>query len=267
MTNHPIDLATRISAAYQQFAAVRQRFEQAGAERGGCPRDAVTPVYVRKFGAHAATIFPNLATVEASFDADQLRAITATLLVLKGWITGHAAPIPLAERIIDAYLRDTRPYFVPALLRATEATLTGFLGAHPEHAPVLDAIFCVAGSEGFRDLVRLYDARALEYASRADTMSFPDILAFVNLHERLIRTADGSWEEARYEVWCPGYDLAKEYHQQCLQAAQALVQQHHVVFVPSLQEELGMIPDDLVRHFTGFVRTNTMRLIQQYAKP
>jgi hypothetical protein len=165
MTTHPMDLATHISAAYQQFAAVRQRFEQPGTERGGCPRDGVTPVYVRKFGDHAATIFLNLATVEASFDANQLRAITATLLVLKGWITGRAAPVPLAERIIDAYLSDTRPYFVPALLRATEATLTDFLGAHPDHAPVLDAIFCVAGGEGFRDLVRLYDARALEHAS------------------------------------------------------------------------------------------------------
>ena len=266
MTTQPPDLAARISAAYHQFAAVRQRFDHAGADRGGCPRDGVTPVYVRKFGAHAATIFPNLTTVEASFDADQLRAVTSTLLLLKGWITGHAAHISLAERIIDAYLRDTRPYFVPALLRATEAILTAFLIAHPDHAPVLDAIFCVAGSEGFRDLVRLYDARALQHASTATTIGFPDILAFVNLYERLSRTADGTWQELRYEVWCPGYDLAKVYHQQCVQAAQALIEQHQIVFVPSLQEEVSMIPDNLVRHFTSFVRTKTMQLIREYTK-
>jgi hypothetical protein len=151
--------------------------------------------------------------VEASFDTEQLRAVTATLLLLKGWITGHTGHTPFAERVIDAYLSHTRPYFVAALLHATEAVLAAFLTTHPDHAPVIDAIFCVAGSEGFRDLVRLYDARVLEHASTATMVTFPDILAFVNLHERTIRTLDGGWQEARYEVWCPGYDLAKEYHQ------------------------------------------------------
>jgi hypothetical protein len=263
MTNPPLELAARMSAAYQQFASVRQRFDHPGVERGGCPRAGVTPVYVRKFGDHAAAIFPNLATVEASFDAEQLRAVTTTLLLLKGWITGHTEHAPFAERIIDAYLSHTRPYFVAALLRATEAVLAAFLSAHPDHAPVIDAIFCVAGSEGFRDLVRLYDARALEHASAATTLTFPDILAFVNLHDRAIRTADGTWQESRYEVWCPGYDLAKEYHQQCVQAAHALVHQHHIVFVPTLQEEVGMIPDNLVTHFTTFVRTKTMQLVHE----
>jgi hypothetical protein len=264
MTSPPLDLAARISAADQQFASVRQRFDRPGVERGGCPRAGVTPVYVRKFGDHAATIFPNLTTVEASFDADQLRAVTATLLLLKAWITGHAEHTSLAERIIDAYLSHTRPYFVAALLHATEAVLAAFLTTHPEHAPVIDAIFCVAGSEGFRDLVRLYDARVLGNVSTATTITFPDILAFVNLHERTNRTADGRWQEVRYEVWCPGYDLAKEYHQQCVQAAHLLVSQHQVPFVPTLEEEVGMLPADLVRHFTTFVRRTTMQLVEQY---
>jgi hypothetical protein len=266
MTNPPLELAARITAADHQFASVRQRFDRPGVERGGCPRAGVTPVYVRKFGDHATTIFPNLATVEASFDAEQLHAVTTTLLLLKGWITGHTEHAPLAERILDAYLSHTRPYFVAALLQATEAVLAAFLNAHPDHAPVIDAIFCVAGSEGFRDLVRLYDARALEHAGAATALTFPDILAFVNLHERVIRAADGTWQESRYEVWCPGYDLAKEYHQQCVQAAYALVDQHQIVFVPSLQEEVRMIPENLVTHFTTFVRTKTKELVQEYTK-
>lgn len=264
MTNPPPELAARIRAAYHQFASVRHRFEHPGVERGGCPRVGVTPIYVRKFGEHAATIFPNLSTVEASFDAEQLRAVTATLLLVKSWITGHTQQVPLAERIVGAYLSDTCPYFVAALLRATEAVLIGFLNAHPDHAPALDAIFCVAGSEGFRDLVRLYDARALEHASAATTLTFPDILAFVNMHERVSRSANGSWQESRYEVWCPGYDLAKEYHQQCVQAAHALIYQHQIVFVPTLEEEVSMLPDNLVSHFTTLVRAKTLELIQEY---
>jgi hypothetical protein len=266
MPNSPLDLAARIAAADHQFASVRQRFDHSGVERGGCPRAGVTPIYARKFGDHAATIFPNLATVEASFDAEQLHAVTTTLLLLKGWITGHTDHAPLAERIVSAYLSHTRPYFVAALVRATDAVLIGFLTAHPDHAPIIDAIFCVAGSEGFRDLVRLYDARALQHASAATTLTFPDILAFVNLHERLSRSADGRWEESRYEVWCPGYDLAKEYHQQCVQAAHALIHQHQVVFVPTLEEEVRMLPDNLVTHFTTLVRAKSLALVQEYTK-
>jgi hypothetical protein len=266
MSNPPSDVAARISATYLLFAPVRHRFDRPGVERGGCLRAGVTPIYVRKFGDHPATIFPNLSTVEASFDAEQFRAVAATLLLLKSWITGQTQQPPLAERIVDAYLSNTRPYFVAALVQATEAVLVGFLTAHPDQAPVIDAIFCVAGSEGFRDLVRLYDARALEYASAATTLTFPDILAFVNMHERALRATDGRWEESRYEVWCPGYDLAKEYHQQCVQAAQALVTEHQTVFVPSLQEEVRMIPDNLVTHFTTFVRSKTIELVQEHTQ-
>jgi hypothetical protein len=267
MADPPSEVAARISAANHQFASVRHRFDRPGVERGGCPRAGITPIYARKFGEHITTIFPNLATVEASFDAEQLRAVTTTLLLLKSWITGHSQQAPLAERIVGAYLSDTRPYFVAALLRATEAVLVGFLTAHPDHAPVIDAIFCVAGSEGFRDLVRFYDARALEHASAATTLTFPDILAFVNLHERVSRSVDGSWEESRYEVWCPGYDLAKEYHQQCVQAAHALIHQHQVVFVPTLEEEVRMLPENLVTYFTTLVRAKTLELVQEYTKP
>ncbi|HYF62533.1 MAG TPA: hypothetical protein VD886_06940, partial [Herpetosiphonaceae bacterium] len=66
----------RRRAAEELFAPVRRRFGAAGAERGGCPRAGVTPVYVRKFGEHANTVFPGLATVESSFDEAQLRAVT-----------------------------------------------------------------------------------------------------------------------------------------------------------------------------------------------
>ena len=260
------DLAIRLRATYDQFAPIRERFQSPGVERGGCPRAGITPVYVRKFGDYVTTIFPNLATVEASFDAAQLQAITNTLLVLKSWITGHTQRPPLAERINEVYLRHTRPYFVAALLRATEEVLDAFLTTHPEHAPVLDAIFCVAGSEGFRDLICFQGPRVLEHASAKTAPTFPDILAFVNMHERTIRAADGNWQEARYEVWCPGYDLAKEYHQQCVQAAYTLVSQQQVFFVPTLQEEAAVLPVNMVSHLTTFVRTKTMRLVDQYMR-
>jgi hypothetical protein len=168
---------------------------------------------------------------------------------------------PCAER---HYLTTTRPYFVRALLCATEDLLAGFLTASPEYAPVVDAIFCVAGSEGFRDLIRLYDARALEHAIAATASAFPDILAFVNIHERPARDAEGRWQDARYEVWCPGYDLAKECHQQCAQAARSLVEQYEITFTPPLSEEVLALPEDLVAHLTAFVRNRTTELIRQY---
>jgi hypothetical protein len=267
MRNPSDDVATRMHAVYHQFAAVRARFDRPGTERGGCPRHGVTPIYVRKFGVHAATIFPDLATVEASFDADQLRTITTTLLALKGWITGSAFHPPFSERITEAYRQHTRPYFVAALLRATESLLDTFLTAHPDHAPVLDALFCVAGSEGFRDLVRLYDARVLEHTTTATAITFPDILAFVNLHERTARAPDGTWHTSRYEVWCPGYDLAKAYHQHCISAAQVIVAHDPPPVVPTLPEEVAMIPENLVAHFSTFVRTRTQALLQRTAPP
>ena len=202
MTTPSSELAARVTANYHQFATVRQHFDRPGVERGGCPRAGIIPVYVRKFGDHAATIFPNLTAVEASFDADQFRAVTATLLLLKGWIKSSTEHPPLAERVVAAYLNHTRPYFLAALLHATEALLTAFLTAHPDHAPAIDAIFCVAGSEGLRDLVRLYDARVLERVYTETSVTFPDILAFVNMHERMIHSVDGDWQEMRYEVWC-----------------------------------------------------------------
>jgi hypothetical protein len=262
MSNNNPELRERIATAHRQFAPIRQRFDRPGTERGGCPRAGVTPIYVRRFGEHAATIFPNLTTVEASFDAEQLRAVTATLLLLKGWVTGQGQQISLRERIVKSYLAETRPYFVAALLRATEAMLDAFLSASPDHAPVVDAIFCVAGSEGFRDLIRLYDARALEHAATSAEHNFPDILAFTNMHERAVRGPDGQWQETRYEVWCPGYDLAKEFHQQCVGAAQSLVQEHRVQSAPGLQEEVTQLPPDLVAHLTRFARTRTLQVIQ-----
>ena len=126
----------------------------------------------------------------------------------------------------------------------------------------MDALFCVAGGEGFRDLLRLYDARVLEHTRNQTTINFPDILAFVNIHERELRITEGRWETQRYEVWCPGYDCAKEYHTQCVQAAVHLVTQHGVSFVPALSEEVSLLPSDLVAHLTRFVHTRAIRLME-----
>lgn len=85
-------------------------------------------------------------------------------------------------------------------MHATEILLAACMTAHPDHAPMLDAIFCVAGSKGLRDLVRLYGAHVLEHVTAGTAVSFPDILAFVNLHERMVQGVDGELHEQRYEV-------------------------------------------------------------------
>lgn len=234
------------------FAPVIARFDRPGVERGGCPRHGVTPVHVRKFGAHAATIFPGLATVESTFTESQLAAVKAALLASKSYVVG-AAPT-LADRIVQQFLHTTRPYFLLAMLRATAASIAAFLAHEPQHAPVFDAIFCVAGSEGLRDLIRFYDARVLEQILAQRDIEFPDILAFVHLHQRTVRSSSGHVIEQQYEVWCPGYDFAKEYHAQCVAAAQQLVVQHGITWAPSLAEEVQQLPDDLVGHLTQFVR-------------
>jgi hypothetical protein len=235
------------------FASLHKRFSGPGNERGGCPRSGVTPIYARKFGEHAASIFPNLVGVESSFDNDQFRAVTATILALKAWMTGRSAAPCLADRIVDSYLQHSQPYFVAAMLRATDMCLVEFIAVAPEHAPAIDALFRVAGSEGFRDLVQFYDARVLDALTRNAECPFPDILAFVNLHERQVRDSAGRWQAMRYEVWCPGYDFAKEYHAQCIVAAQRLVHDHGIQQAQPYAEEMAMIPFDLVRHFTALV--------------
>lgn len=266
MNNVLAELAERITAAYRQFASIRQRFTHPDAQRGGCPRTGMTPIYVRKLGDQATTVFPNLMAVESSFNAEQLLPVMATLLVFKQWIVGNAEHTGFAQRIVEAYVSHTRPYFVAALLRASDELICDFLRVYPDHAPTMDGIFRVAGSEGLRDLIYLYDARTLELVSSGAASSFPDILAFVDMHERTTHTADGSTQETRYEVWCPGYDLAKAFHQQCLEAAHTLVDQGLVPFVPTFQEEVARLPKDLVAHFNNLVRSETTRIIEQHTE-
>lgn len=257
--------AADITARWQLFTSIRERFDRPGVERGGCPRHNLTPVYARKFGEHVTTIFPHLTRVEASFTAEQLQAVTAAILGFKQVITGRTAHPSLAEQIVHAYVTITRPYFLLALLKATEDVLIKFIQAEPHHAPALDALFRVAGSEGLRDLIRLYDAHALRHVVEHVEFAFPDILAFVNIHERPARNEHGRWHEERYEVWCPGYDFAKEYHQQCLRAAQELAHNHGVTSAPALESEVTQLPVDLVAHFTRFVQAATQHLIQPMA--
>jgi hypothetical protein len=249
------DYDERVQAAERLFEPIRRRFSAPGAERGGCLRAGVTPVYVRKFGEHAATVFPGLATVESSFDEAQLRAVTASLVALKNWINGAATRgIPtgdLAALIERHFLAATRPYFLLALLRATEQALAEFMAASPADAPVIDAIFRVAGSEGVRDLIQLYAAHMLEQTAQGNPGSLPDILAFVNLHER--PGPSPSAPATSFEVWCPGYDLSKAFFGHCQRAARSLHEQGALTSIPSLAEETAQLPPSLVQHLNSYV--------------
>jgi hypothetical protein len=242
----------QVQAAERLFEPVRRRFSAPGAERGGCVRAGVTPVYMRKFGEHAATVFPGLATVESSFDEAQLRAVTATLVALKNWLNGAAPAGDLAALIERHFLTATRPYFLLALLRATEQTLAEFMAASPADAPVVDAIFLVAGSEGVRDLIQLYAAHLLDQTAQGAPGGLPDILAFVNLHERAGPTPSAPVD--RFEVWCPGYDLSKAFFGHCQRAARSLHDQGALARIPTLAEETAQLPPSLVQHLNSFVR-------------
>jgi len=258
------DSDERVQAAELLFEPIRRRFDAPGAERGGCVRAGVTPVYVRKFGEHAATVFPGLAAVESSFDEAQLRAVTASLVALKNWINGTASAqratqrvprVPagdLAALIERHFLAATRPYFLLALLRATEQALAEFMAASPADAPVIDAIFRVAGSEGVRDLIQLYAAHLLDQTAQGTPGGLPDILAFVNLHER--PGPSPSAPATSFEVWCPGYDLSKAFFGHCQRAARSLHDQGALVRIPTLAEETAQLPPSLVQHLNNFVR-------------
>jgi hypothetical protein len=245
----------RAQAAERLFEPIRRRFGAPGAERGGCVRAGVTPVYVRRFGEHAATVFPGLATVESSFDEAQLRAVTATLVALKNWLNGASTQeVPagdLAALIERHFLAATRPYFLLALLRATEQALAEFMATSPADAPVIDAIFQVAGSEGVRDLIQLYAAHLLEQTAQGTPGGLPDILAFVNLHERPGPSPSAPVD--RFEVWCPGYDLSKAFFGHCQRAARALHDQGALARIPTLAEETAQLPPSLVQHLNNYV--------------
>ncbi|HYF61484.1 MAG TPA: hypothetical protein VD886_01640, partial [Herpetosiphonaceae bacterium] len=169
------------------------------------------------------------------------------------WLNGAAAQESgdLAALIERHFLASTRPYFLPALLRATEQALAEFMAASPADAPVIDAIFRVAGSEGVRDLIQLYAAHLLEQTAQGAPGGLPDILAFVNLHERPGPSPSAPVE--RFEIWCPGYDLSKAFFGHCQRAARSLLDQGALERIPSLAEEAAQLPPSLVQHLTTYV--------------
>ncbi|KAB8141426.1 hypothetical protein F8S13_18645 [Chloroflexia bacterium SDU3-3] len=260
MQNHLPDRPERdLAASWLLFAPIRERFVRPGVERGGCPRHGLTPVYARKLAGHAEAIFPGLNGVESSFTEPQLHAVTAAIVALRRHMDGHTAP-PLSALIVRHFQGGAGPSFLRALLRSTEDLLDTCMRAEPQHIAAIDALFRVAGGEGFRDLIQHYEARALAQAIAGEDVVFPDILAFVNMHERQARDAQGQWRTERYEVWCPGYDFAKAYHQQCRAAARELAAGGVIVALP-LEEEMLYMPENLVAHFTHFATGLALQLL------
>ena len=127
----------------------------------------------------------------------------------------------------------------------------------------LDAIFWVAGGEGMRDLVQLYGARMLEGAIAGASPAFPDLLAFVDLHDSYEQTAEGPLH-TRSEVWCPGYDLAKAFLTATRAATEALVRKHAVRVALPLRDEVAVLPLDLVGTFNSHVATLAQATLARY---
>lgn len=253
-----------LAATYKLFVPIRQRFTSSGVERGGYPRPGLTPVYIRKFGAHAATIFPNLSTVEASFTAEQLAVVMHAILLLKGWMTGAEGQPNLTTRILEHFHHTTHSYFALALLRSTEDLLAGCIKAHPAQAPVFDALFRVAGSEGLRDLIQLYGTRLLNQTLHGESAALPDILGFVNLHQRPPQTGSVTETGEQYEVGCPGHDFAKVFYHHCQAAASHLIKHEALDRIASREMELRSLPIDMVSHFTLFAHQNVAYILTLY---
>jgi hypothetical protein len=176
---------------------------------------------------------------------------------------GEPAP-SFAQRVVEQYQGGAHGYFLLAMLRATEDVLREVVRAEPQLVAALDALFRVAGGEGFRDLIRFYGAHLLEHAVSSATTPAPDLLAFVNVHDCMRRGEDGTLAAAKYEVWCPGNDLARVYFGQCQSAAEALVQQHGVRRPFPLPEELGVLPLDISSYLTSFVQQLAQPVLRQH---
>jgi hypothetical protein len=267
----PVETAARdhIRHTYALFADIRQRFDGPGVERGGHERTGVVPIYLKMAGDYAAQLFPELEkyTVESSFSEEQQRHVNAATLALREAIAGKVGGVALAARVVQCYLRETQPYFMLAMLKALEQTLRDLLVARPQHVATLDAIFRVAGGEGMRDLVRLYCAHLLEKALEAAETRPPEITAFVDIHDREEYGASGELHKTRYEVWCPGTDLAKEIFRQCREAAQLLVGQHQVGEVVPIAEEVAVLPGEISRYMTRFLQSIAAPLLQTHVGP
>lgn len=254
-----------LTAASELFRPIRAAFSGPGRERGGHERPGVTPIYQKKYGEHFALIYPEIEryTVESSFSAEQLAHVQAALVGLRDAVTGTDGRPALAERITSLYLASTRPYFMPAMLKALEDALRELFERQPHLAPALDAIFRVAGSEGMRDLVRVYCAHQLEKALERAKAPMPDLLAFVDVHQREEAGPGGRAARTAYEVWCPGTDLAKAIFRQCEAAAEGLVAGHGVSFALSLAEEAAMVPE-ITAHLTRFARACAAAAMARY---
>jgi hypothetical protein len=256
----------RLGASYALFAPIRRHFDGPGVERGGHERAGVTPIWTRKFGAYADVLLADVQrySVEASFDANQLAEVNTTIVALKRCVEGLDDVPPFAERVVAAYRSQHAPAFGLALMEATEALLRDFVGTHPEQVCTLDAIMRVAGGEGLRDLVRFYGARLLAQTLAGADTSSPDLLAFVDVHDAYRRDERGASVKAKYEVWCPGYDLSKIFLAQCRSAAQVLAAQPSTSAPSSLDHELQLLPADLSGHFNRFVQTLTQPILERY---
>jgi hypothetical protein len=263
---NPDPIREQLTASAALFAGLRKRFAQPGVTRGGHERIGFTPIYARLAGTHATALHGEAARyiVESSFSPDQLIRVQATLVLLRRAVNGELDGRDFAARVVDHYLRETRPAFLAALLRASEATLDVLLTAHPDQAVVLDAIFRVAGSEGMRDLICFFCAHLLEQTIAGATEPFPDLTAFTDVHERVVRDNQGQPSTTRYEVWCPGTDLAKLIDSHVRRAAATLVQEHKVDFALSTREEAQLLPTRLPAYLTAHVHVRAAAICAQY---
>ncbi|MFL5805059.1 MAG: hypothetical protein ACJ8CR_25360, partial [Roseiflexaceae bacterium] len=203
-------------------------------------------------------------TVEASFSDEQLSQVNAASLALRRTVLGGQTAPSFAERVVGQYQHGAHGYFLLAMLRATEDVLRETARAEPQLVAALDALFRVAGGEGFRDLIRFYGAHLLEHAASNTTTPAPDLLAFVNVHDCMRRDEGGAFAPAKYEVWCPGNDLARVYFSQCQSAAEVLVRQHGVRSPFPLHEELSVLPFEISTYLTDFVQRLAQPVLRQY---
>lgn len=252
-------ISDQLQSSYDLFAPIRARFVGVGVERGGIERIGVVPVYVKRYGAYLPHVFPDIQhfRVESTFTPEQLELVNAALLAVKQQV--NHADDSLCQRIVEQFNHATKPYFLLATVRAVEAVLASTLHDQPQHGATLDAIFRVAGSEGIRDVIRLYGAHMLDHALNKTAPTIPDLLAFVHVHLR--ETAHGN---VHAEVWCPGTDLAKAMLHHMHQAALMLVNEHDIKLSLALDMEARALPVDLVHHFTTFVQRRAHSMLLQH---
>jgi hypothetical protein len=265
-TNSDDAIREQLRHTYDLFADIRAKFDGPGVERGGHLRAGFTPVYIKKFGAYADAILQGVKhySVEASFSDEQLAHINAATVALRRHVVGVAPAPGMAERVVEQFLHGAHGYFLLAMLRATEDVLRELVRAEPQLVASLDALFRVAGGEGFRDLIHFYGAHLLEHAVKSTTAPAPDLLAFVNVHDCMRRDQSGVLAHMKYEVWCPGNDLARLYFGQCQAAAEALVRRHGLRSPFPLPEELGVLPMEISGHLTDFVQRLAQPILRQH---